>query len=75
MFTILRAFIIFFQRIFFKKKSQVKAQMYKIEMYQKLDRKFDVNELKDPLTGNLLFLSGHKWRNVKLSPKFTTGKL
>lgn len=49
--------------------------MYKIEIYQKLDRKFDVNELKDPLTGNLLFLSGHKWRSVKLSPKFTTGKL
>lgn len=34
------------------------------------------NEVVDPLTGNLLFLNGEKWRALrsKLSPAFTTGK-
>ncbi|XP_065367004.1 uncharacterized protein LOC135959837 [Calliphora vicina] len=35
------------------------------------------NERDDPLTGNLLFLDGEKWRVLrhKVSPVFTTGKM
>lgn len=35
------------------------------------------NERDDPLTGNLLFLDGEKWRVLrhKISPVFTTGKM
>lgn len=35
------------------------------------------DESVDPLTGNLLFLNGEKWRKLRsnLSPAFTTGKL
>lgn len=41
------------------------------------DRATAVNEEVDPLTGNLFFVKGKKWRElrVKCSPLFTSGKL
>lgn len=41
------------------------------------DRGLFHNERDDPLTGNLLFLDGERWRGLrhKVSPVFTTGKM
>lgn len=41
------------------------------------DRPVPINEEADPLTKNLFFVKGQKWRDlrVKMSPTFTSGKL
>ncbi|KAL7017107.1 hypothetical protein ACKWTF_010250 [Chironomus riparius] len=41
------------------------------------DRPVPINEEVDPLTKNLFFIKGQKWRDlrVKMSPTFTSGKL
>jgi cytochrome P450 family 6 len=41
------------------------------------DRPVPINEEADPLTKNLFFIKGQKWRDlrVKMSPTFTSGKL
>lgn len=41
------------------------------------DRPVDIDDTYDPLSGNLVFLGGRKWANMrsKLTPTFTSGKL